>query len=106
MIERRSFITGLIALVAAPAIALASSAVAGDGDPVGMVIHYAGDIEPHNGLWKWADGSCVEDARYPALSRAIHDGDNWPYGRCDETHFRLPDLRSNIKAARYLIRVR
>lgn len=46
--------------------------------------------------WLPATGQCVKDADYIELASVMHEGDDWPYGRCDATHFRLPDLRGRI----------
>ena len=43
-----------------------------------------------------ADGSCLADKDYPELAKVLHDGENWPYGRCDRYHFRLPDLTAKV----------
>lgn len=61
-----------------------------DATIIGTVIFSLGS--PQHG-WKKADGSCLKDSNHPQLSSILHDGDHWPYGRCDATRFRLPDLR-------------
>ncbi len=38
-----------------------------------------------------ADGHCVANADYPELADVLHDGDMWPYGKCDDNHFHLPN---------------
>lgn len=73
----------LVALIASPVLA----------EP-GDIVNYAGrtPIAGHGSEWLDADGSCVADAEFRALSEALHDGNNWPFGRCDSEHFRLPNL--------------
>jgi hypothetical protein len=56
--------------------------------PIAILIH---SIPAH---YLPADGRCLDMARYSELANALHDGDNWPWGKCDDGHgFRLPDLR-------------
>lgn len=54
-----------------------------------------------------ADGRCLPIKLYPELSEVLHDGGNWPYGRCNfNSGFRLPDLTSKDKnKGHYIIRV-
>lgn len=55
-----------------------------------------------------ADGRCLPIKEYPQLAETLHDGDNWPYGRCNyNSGFRLPDLLSKNKGSGVpLIRVK
>lgn len=39
-----------------------------------------------------SDGRCLAIAEYPKLASVLHDGDNWPYGRCMYNYgFKLPN---------------
>lgn len=60
-----------------------------DDKPVGMII-----VHPtlNNIEWTVPDGKCLMDKEYPELAEALHEKDNWPYGRCDADNFRLPNL--------------
>lgn len=62
--------------------------------PVGALVYSIAPI--HSDKWFEADGRCLRDSDYPALADALHEGDNWPYGRCDGEHFRIPDLRPKL----------
>jgi hypothetical protein len=39
-----------------------------------------------------AEGGCLEDAKFPNGVKLLGAGGAWPYGRCDDTHFKLPML--------------
>jgi hypothetical protein len=43
--------------------------------------------------WLPAEGQCLNKFEYYSLAEVLHEGDYWPYGKCDEG-FRIPDLRS------------
>lgn len=72
------------------------------GELVGTIIFA---LSPQTGYLS-ADGSCLSDSDYQELSDVLHDGKNWPYGRCDAEHFRLPDLKNNADKSIPLIRVK
>lgn len=44
-----------------------------------------------------ADGRCLPLKEYPELAEVLHEGDNWPYGRCGNDGFRLPNLQGMVK---------
>lgn len=72
--------------------------------PVGA---YLETTIPPSQEWIDADGSCLEDAKYPELSAILHSGVEWPFGRCDQTHFKLPKFEcSRDGVCRYKIRVK
>lgn len=53
-----------------------------------------------------ADGRCLKINEYQELANILHDGDNWPYGKCNDYEFRLPDFKSNIPNSVPYIRVK
>lgn len=69
-----------------------------------IILFVLGATIPQNHMI--ADGRCLDIREYSELADAIHDGDNWPYGKCEENKFKLPDLRSKQSKAVYLIKVR
>lgn len=65
--------------------------------PVGTVITSVG--EPSNRNWMNAAGQCLADREFPALAKALYsESAGWPYGRCDLTHFKLPDYSCRLDA--------
>lgn len=61
---------------------------------VGSIIYMATSAVIPN--YMVADGTCLADKDYPELARVIHEGNNWPYGRCDSEHFKLPNFCGKI----------
>ena len=61
---------------------------------LGAIILFTGMIIPPE--YMEAKGQCLNRDNFYELSELLHDGDYWPYGRCNnEIDFKLPDLRSN-----------
>jgi hypothetical protein len=57
---------------------------------IGMLVYATvATIPPH---YLPADGRCVSVDQYPSLAEVLHNGDDWPYGRCEDHGFRIPDL--------------
>lgn len=72
--------------------------------PVGMAIAHPTLID---GEWMTPDGRCLSDTEYADLSKALHgDKNDWAYGRCDDTHFRLPNLLDQNNYTPFKIKVK
>jgi len=59
--------------------------------PIGTIILML--ASSHVPGWTLADGQCLQLQKAPELASALHEGDYWPYGQCEDG-FRIPDLRS------------
>lgn len=58
---------------------------------IGTILFIINLVLPTNFLP--ADGRCLAITAYPKLAEVLHDGSNWPYGRCMYNYgFKLPDL--------------
>jgi Phage Tail Collar Domain len=61
--------------------------------------------------WQPAEGQCLASSEFPELAEVLHDGKNWPYGKC-LGGFKVPDLRtentptSDGKPTQYFIKVK
>ena len=73
---------------------------------VGMIVFLAFGTVDVPKDYMWADGRCLAISEYPELARVIHDGDDWPYGRCGDDGFRIPDLRARGQYGNHIIKVR
>ena len=60
-----------------------------DNNIVGTIIYVAVSMIIPNYII--ANGACLADKDYVELANILHNGDNWPYGRCDAEHFKLPN---------------
>lgn len=62
---------------------------------------FYGSVIPVNYLP--ADGRCLNIDKYRELSDSLHENDYWPYGKCDDNNFKLPDLRTKQNTKTFAI---